>query len=53
MHVYDNGRGGADPAGGSGLVGIRRRLEAFDGSMRVTSPVGGPTLVEMELPCGS
>lgn len=51
--VSDDGRGGADPRGGTGLVGIRRRLEAFDGTLRVDSPAGGPTLVEMEVPCGS
>jgi signal transduction histidine kinase len=52
LRVRDDGCGGADPAGGSGLAGIRRRLEAFDGTVRVDSPAGGPTLVEMELPCG-
>jgi signal transduction histidine kinase len=53
VRVHDDGRGGADPSAGSGLRGIRRRLAAFDGSVRVTSPVGGPTLIEAELPCGS
>jgi len=49
--VGDNGAGGADPAGGTGLRGIARRLGAFDGTMAVTSPPGGPTVVTMELPC--
>ncbi|WP_067973223.1 sensor histidine kinase [Nocardiopsis trehalosi] len=49
--VGDDGRGGADPAKGTGLRGIRRRLSAFDGTMNVVSPVGGPTIVTMELPC--
>jgi signal transduction histidine kinase len=49
--VGDDGRGGADPAAGSGLRGIERRLAAFDGTMLVASPVGGPTIVTMELPC--
>ncbi|WP_245592632.1 sensor histidine kinase [Actinomadura rifamycini] len=49
--VGDDGTGGADPAGGSGLRGIERRLAAFDGTMAVTSPTGGPTVVTMELPC--
>ncbi|MEU7870123.1 sensor domain-containing protein [Dactylosporangium sp. NPDC049140] len=49
--VRDDGRGGADPAGGSGLLGIGRRLAAFDGTMSVDSPPGGPTTVTMELPC--
>ena len=60
--VTDDGVGGADAvvaaagavgAGGSGLSGIRRRVEAHDGSFALTSPPGGPTTVEVELPCGS
>ncbi|GIG91341.1 sensor histidine kinase [Plantactinospora endophytica] len=49
--VGDDGVGGADPAGGTGLRGIERRLAAFDGTMFVASPPGGPTTVTMELPC--
>jgi signal transduction histidine kinase len=49
--VGDDGRGGADPAGGTGLAGIRRRLAAFDGRIAVSSPPNGPTIVTMELPC--
>jgi signal transduction histidine kinase len=49
--IGDDGRGGADPAGGTGLRGIERRLAAFDGTMMVSSPSGGPTVVTMELPC--
>jgi signal transduction histidine kinase len=49
--VTDNGRGGADPARGTGLRGIERRLAAFDGVMAVSSPPGGPTAVTMEIPC--
>jgi len=48
--VGDDGRGGADPSG-SGLAGVARRLGAFDGTMGVDSPVGGPTVVTMEVPC--
>ncbi|WP_245667718.1 sensor histidine kinase [Actinomadura macra] len=51
MIVGDDGTGGADPARGSGMRGIERRLAAFDGTMAVTSPPGGPTVVTMELPC--
>ncbi|MEV4491903.1 histidine kinase [Micromonospora coxensis] len=51
--VGDDGRGGADPAAGSGLAGIGRRLAAFDGTMSVASPPGGPTVLTMELPCAS
>jgi signal transduction histidine kinase len=50
--VHDDGAGGADPSGGTGLRGIERRLSAFDGTMSVASPPGGPTTVTMELPCG-
>jgi signal transduction histidine kinase len=49
--VGDNGAGGAHPRAGGGLQGIERRLNAFDGTVAVTSPAGGPTQVTMELPC--
>ncbi len=51
ISVGDNGHGGADPAKGSGLRGIERRLGAFDGVVAVSSPQGGPTVVNMEIPC--
>lgn len=51
--VEDDGRGGAHEGDGSGLAGIRRRVEAHDGSLRLTSPPNGPTLIEVELPCVS
>jgi signal transduction histidine kinase len=50
--VTDDGHGGADPTGGSGLLGIGRRLASFDGTLAVRSPQGGPTTVTMEVPCG-
>ncbi len=49
--VTDDGCGGADPARGTGLRGIERRLAAFDGVLAVSSPPGGPTVVTMEIPC--
>jgi signal transduction histidine kinase len=49
--VTDDGNGGADPAHGTGLAGIERRLGAFDGILAVSSPVGGPTIVVIEVPC--
>ncbi|MEJ2886970.1 sensor histidine kinase [Actinomycetospora aeridis] len=49
--VRDDGRGGADPAG-SGLAGLAGRLAALDGRLVVDSPVGGPTVVAVEIPCG-
>ncbi|MFJ8832089.1 sensor histidine kinase [Micromonospora aurantiaca] len=51
--VTDDGRGDADETRGSGLTGIRRRVEAYDGRMTLTSPPGGPTRMHVELPCGS
>ena len=49
--VSDDGRGGASIDAGTGLRGIQRRLAAFDGTLTVDSPVGGPTDVRMSLPC--
>ena len=49
--VTDDGAGGADPARGTGLAGVERRLAAFDGVLAVASPVGGPTIVVIEVPC--
>lgn len=49
--VGDDGSGGADPTAGTGITGVMRRLRAFDGAMMVSSPVGGPTIVTMEVPC--
>ncbi|HVX42915.1 MAG TPA: histidine kinase [Mycobacteriales bacterium] len=51
MLVGDDGRGGADAAAGTGIRGLERRLAAFDGTVFVSSPVGGPTVVSMDLPC--
>jgi signal transduction histidine kinase len=53
LRIEDDGHGGADAGHGSGLDGIRRRVEAYDGRMVLTSPAGGPTSIEVELPCGS
>lgn len=49
--IGDDGRGGADPGGGTGMLGVMRRVAAFDGTMSVSSPTGGPTLVTLEVPC--
>lgn len=51
ISVTDDGRGGADPGRGSGLRGIERRLAAFDGVLALSSPPGGPTVVQLEVPC--
>jgi len=52
LEVEDDGRGGANPSG-SGLTGLRSRVEALDGTLEVASPPGGPTTVRAELPCAS
>ena len=51
VSVGDNGVGGATATPGGGLHGIERRLAAFDGTVTVASPAGGPTIISMELPC--
>jgi signal transduction histidine kinase len=51
--VGDDGRGGAEVGRGSGLTGVLHRVQAHDGRLTVTSPPGGPTELEVLLPCGS
>ena len=51
VDVVDDGSGGADPTGGTGLRGIERRVAAFDGILALNSPAGGPTVATMEIPC--
>ena len=51
--VNDDGVGGAVDRPGSGLRGLAQRVGSVDGRFRLTSPPGGPTRVEVELPCGS
>jgi signal transduction histidine kinase len=50
LRVGDDGRGGADPADGSGLAGLAQRARTVDGSLEITSPPGGPTQVTVRLP---
>ena len=50
VRITDDGTGGADPDG-SGLTGLARRVAALDGRFTVSSPPGGPTVVEVILPC--
>jgi signal transduction histidine kinase len=50
VEVRDEGRGGADPAEGSGLLGLKDRVEAIGGTMRLTSPPGAGTSLRVELP---
>lgn len=51
VRIQDDGRGGARITTGGGLQGVARRISAFDGTVSVTSPAGGPTVVTMEIPC--
>lgn len=53
VEITDDGRGGVDETAGSGVQGLRRRVAALDGSVSVHSPEGGPTVIGVELPCGS
>jgi PAS domain S-box-containing protein len=53
VEVRDDGRGGADPAVGSGLRGLADRAAALDGELALISPPGGGTALRLELPCGS
>ncbi|MBO8185391.1 sensor domain-containing protein [Streptomyces sp. DW4-2] len=50
VEVRDDGRGGADPDGGTGLTGLADRLAVHGGRLRLSSPPGGPTVVRIELP---
>jgi signal transduction histidine kinase len=49
--VTDDGVGGADPEGGSGLRGLADRVEALDGQLRVSSRPAQGTTVRAEIPC--
>ncbi|WP_433791199.1 sensor histidine kinase [Actinoplanes sp. CA-252034] len=49
LEVLDDGRGGADPARGSGLTGLADRVSAAGGKLLLASPPGGPTLLRVEL----
>jgi signal transduction histidine kinase len=51
IEITDDGVGGADPAGGSGLRGLADRVEALDGRLGVSSPPGAGTVVTAKLPC--
>lgn len=51
IDVSDDGGGGADPAGGTGLTGLADRVSVVDGTLTVDSPPGGPTLLRVEIPC--
>ncbi|MEN3267016.1 GAF domain-containing sensor histidine kinase, partial [Pseudonocardia sp.] len=50
LSIRDDGIGGADPTGGSGLIGLRDRVQALSGSIEVNSPPGDGTAIVVELP---
>jgi signal transduction histidine kinase len=50
VRVADDGAGGADPEGGSGLRGLHDRIEALDGSIAVSSTPGQGTVIDVRIP---
>jgi signal transduction histidine kinase len=53
VEVSDDGVGGAEPAAGTGLRGLRDRVTALGGTMHLVSPPGGPTSLIVDVPCAS
>jgi signal transduction histidine kinase len=53
LSIRDDGVGGADAAGGSGLVGLRDRVEALGGTIKIVSPPRGGTTLSVRLPIGT
>ncbi|MEO3743401.1 sensor histidine kinase [Plantactinospora sp. B5E13] len=53
VEISDDGRGGARPGIGTGLHGLAQRVASVDGTLEITSPLGGGTRITVELPCGS
>jgi signal transduction histidine kinase len=50
--IADDGNGGAAPSGGTGLIGLKDRVEAVSGSLEVSSPLGGGTTIAARIPVG-
>ncbi|MBE1534318.1 sensor histidine kinase [Actinomadura algeriensis] len=53
IEIWDDGTGGAAVGGGSGLQGLADRVAVHDGTVRLSSPPGGPTILRVEIPCES
>ncbi|MCX5381327.1 sensor domain-containing protein [Streptomyces sp. NBC_00091] len=51
LTITDDGRGGADPGAGAGLAGLADRVAMLQGRLTVSSPLGGPTELRVEVPC--
>jgi signal transduction histidine kinase len=52
LTIHDDGIGGADPAHGSGLVGLSDRIDSLGGRLRITSAAGSGTTLRIEIPAG-
>jgi signal transduction histidine kinase len=50
VEVHDNGIGGANPGVGTGLIGVADRVDAAEGALTLTSPIGGGTTLLVRLP---
>jgi signal transduction histidine kinase len=50
LSIRDDGIGGADSRNGSGIIGLKDRVDVFGGKMTVNSPVGSGTLIEVTIP---
>ncbi|MFL6035211.1 MAG: GAF domain-containing protein [Gaiellaceae bacterium] len=50
LSIFDDGSGGADPSAGSGLIGLKDRVEALSGTIEVNSPPGSGTRLDVEIP---
>ena len=53
LMISDDGAGGADPANGSGLIGLVDRVEAVGGHLSVSSPTGVGTSLAASIPCAA
>jgi signal transduction histidine kinase len=51
LSVRDDGVGGVDTAKGSGLIGLKDRVEALGGTIQLTSPPGGGATLLATIPC--
>ena len=50
LTISDDGIGGAHTGGGSGLIGLKDRVNALSGDLTVSSPVGGGTIITATIP---
>jgi hypothetical protein len=51
ISITDDGIGGADAGRGTGLTGLAQRAASVDGRFAISSPLGGPTTIKVDLPC--